>query len=138
MNFIRKAALPLMVFVSVLGSQSALAQHHGGGGHRAHSSPSGHYIGHPAPAFHYAPSVRYYSPPRPVFIAPRIVYGYGYPPPRYYYPPVPRPVYLQQVVPNQSDGYWYFCPQANAYFPYVQSCSGGWQQVLPTPPAPQG
>jgi len=35
---------------------------------------------------------------------------------------------------QQSQGYWYFCPEAKAYYPYVKQCTGGWQRVSPTPP----
>ena len=29
--------------------------------------------------------------------------------------------------------YWYYCPAANGYYPYISECPSGWQQVLPTP-----
>jgi len=47
--------------------------------------------------------------------------GYYYPP-AYYAPPPPPPV-----------AYWYYCPQAGAYYPYTPSCPGPWQLVSPTP-----
>ena len=54
-------------------------------------------------------------------------------------PPVvyvqPAPVYAPGVAPVAQQ-YWYFCPAANAYYPYVASCPGGWQAVPATPPAP--
>lgn len=28
---------------------------------------------------------------------------------------------------------WYFCPEANGYYPYVKSCANGWQTVPATP-----
>lgn len=46
----------------------------------------------------------------------------------------PAPV-VQPMQPFQP-GYWYFCREANAYYPYVQQCPGPWQQVVPQPPAP--
>jgi hypothetical protein len=53
-------------------------------------------------------------------------------------PPVvyvqPAPVYAPSVVPAVQQ-YWYFCPTANAYYPYVATCPGGWQPVPSTPPA---
>ena len=76
-------------------------------------------------------------------------YGYPYPYPYWYPPPGPYvygppvvvqpaqpPVYLQQQ-PQQQ--YWYWCQDANGYYPYVQQCPSGWVQVLPqtTPPAGQ-
>jgi hypothetical protein len=30
---------------------------------------------------------------------------------------------------------WFYCPEAGAYYPYVQQCPGGWQQVAPQPPS---
>lgn len=68
-----------------------------------------------------------------------------YPPPYYYPPPVvvvpqpaPPPVYVeQQEAPAEAAApaqqYWYFCPSAKAYYPYVKECPGGWQKVLPQP-----
>ena len=72
--------------------------------------------------------------------------GYWYPPPyyyppRYYYQPVmvapPAPVtYIERAPEERSDdSYWYYCPDAKAYYPYVKQCPGGWQQVVPQPPS---
>ncbi len=60
-------------------------------------------------------------------------YPYSYPYPQYY-PYAPYPSYDSSVpavpnVPQQS--YWYYCKDAKAYYPYVQSCPGGWTQVIP-------
>lgn len=62
------------------------------------------------------------------------------PPPTYYYPPpvvyTSPPVYIEQApspAPAASS-YWYYCPEAKRYYPYVKDCPGGWQQVAPTPP----
>jgi hypothetical protein len=61
-----------------------------------------------------------------------------YPPP--YYPPdavspyVP-PVYIEQddalSAPDLPAGYWYYCADAQAYYPYVKECAGTWQAVAP-------
>ena len=70
-----------------------------------------------------------------------------YPPPIYwpyvYAPPVapvvvvtPPPVYVEQPrtsAPVLEPGYWYYCNEAQAYYPYVKQCPGGWQQVAPQP-----
>lgn len=32
--------------------------------------------------------------------------------------------------------WWYWCPSANAYYPYVSTCSEGWQRVSPQPMSP--
>ena len=70
---------------------------------------------------------------------------WGYPYAPYYYPPAygagyTMPVvsepqsYIQQPVPTN---YWYYCEGAQAYYPYVQQCPGGWLTVVPqTPPEP--
>lgn len=53
-------------------------------------------------------------------------------------PPVvyvqPAPVYAPNMVPVAQQ-YWYYCRAANAYYPYIASCPGGWQAVPATPPA---
>jgi hypothetical protein len=63
------------------------------------------------------PFYAYYPPPLPYY------YDYA---PGYYAPPA--------AIPQQQD-YWYFCPSANAYYPYVQQCPEGWQAVVPVPPS---
>lgn len=52
------------------------------------------------------------------------------------------PVVIQQSPPvyiQQEPYYWYYCTSAQAYYPYVQQCPGGWLKVVPpqTDPAPQ-
>jgi hypothetical protein len=64
--------------------------------------------------------------------------------PRVYMPPVapivvtppPPPVYIEQqspAVPLLEPGYWYYCEEAKAYYPYVKECPGSWQKVAPRP-----
>jgi hypothetical protein len=60
--------------------------------------------------------------------------------PYYAPPPViiqqPPPVYVQ---PEQhEDLYWYYCPEPQGYYPYIQNCETGWMKVVPdaTPPNP--
>ena len=64
-------------------------------------------------------------------------YGYGYP---YYAAPVvvqQQPtVYVEQPAVQQQaqpQGYWYYCHDARAYYPYVKECPAGWQRVAPQP-----
>ena len=64
--------------------------------------------------------------------------GYYGPPPYYAPPPVVAqspPVYVERGR-SESD-YWYYCQNPQGYYPYVQSCPGGWMRVVPetTPPA---
>ena len=76
----------------------------------------GIYFGVPFPAYTYPYYYPYYSPP--VVVAP--------PPP---------PVYIEQSAPPAQGGnYWYHCNDPEGYYPYVQSCPGGWQAIVPTPP----
>lgn len=77
-----------------------------------------------------------------------LFYPYPHPYP-YYYPPyqpviIERapPVYIEQpvsqpapAVQEQQTNYWYYCSASKAYYPYVKECPGGWQKVLPQPPA---
>lgn len=72
--------------------------------------------------------------------------GYGYPyyyyhSPLYSYPqtiivPTTPPVYIQrqdaQLAQPQAN-YWYYCRDADGYYPYVRDCPGGWMQVAPQP-----
>lgn len=74
-------------------------------------------------------------------------YYYPYPvySPRIYVPPVapivvtPAPsVYVEQpgasaTVPTLEPGYWYYCRESQAYYPYVKQCAGSWQKVAPQP-----
>jgi hypothetical protein len=67
-----------------------------------------------------------------VFVGAPLYAPLFYPAPGYYYNDYPPPsTYIEQA---PSPDYWYFCPELNAYYPYVQECPGGWQPVLPQPP----
>jgi|SwirhisoilCB2_FD_contig_31_31531891_length_436_multi_4_in_0_out_0_1 hypothetical protein len=87
----------------------------------------------------------------PLFYSPWY-YPYGYYPAPYYYPPVAYPsypsgptTYVEQGQPeaapaqrsdnNSNNNYWYYCPEAKAYYPYVKQCAAGWQKVSPQPPS---
>ncbi len=39
--------------------------------------------------------------------------------------------YIEQT--DQAEGEWLYCSGANAYFPYVAQCVGGWQRVTAQP-----
>jgi hypothetical protein len=64
---------------------------------------------------------------------------YFYNPPLLNAPAAPT-TYIQQGAAPPSDeageGSWYYCADPQGYYPYVQQCPGGWQQVSPQPPAP--
>ena len=87
----------------------------------------GFYFGYPS--YYWGPS--YYSPYyyNPYYYRP---YYYYVPNPVYVEPPQPK-VYVQQP----SNNYWYYCPAAGKYYPYVQSCPQGWLQVVPQTSPPQ-
>ena len=64
-------------------------------------------------------------------------YYYPYLPPVYAPPVYAPPVYVEQAPPvyiTQKPYYWYYCPDLNGYYPYVQSCPRGWLRVIPESP----
>lgn len=114
-----KWAVPVILLLGLAASGAAWADH----GHHHH-----HFRGHARIG---------------VFIGAPLVWPWYYPPPYYYYPPVVTvpyspPTYIEQgnaqAAPEQSQAYWYYCADANAYYPYVKQCPGGWQRVVPQPP----
>ncbi len=79
----------------------------------------------------------------------RFFFGFGvgfWPGPFYWGPPVVGWPYYPAVVteaspvysaPEQEQPYyWYYCQDPKGYYPYVESCPGGWIPVIPnvTPP----
>ena len=57
--------------------------------------------------------------------------AYGPPPAAVY---APAPAYTQHAYappPPPAPSYWYYCPSAGGYYPYVRACPGGWLTVLP-------
>ena len=100
-------------------SGSALAKR-GGGGHRGHS--------------HHHSRVG-------VFIAAPLLFPWGvYPPADYRYPPEPTgpTAYIEKgdeaSRAAQAPAYWYYCPESRSYYPDVQTCASGWQQLVSQPP----
>jgi hypothetical protein len=80
-----------------------------------------------------------------------LLYPYGYYPYGYGYYPYAAPVvvtqaaptvYVEQSNPAPQQSYapstqssdWYYCRNPAGYYPYVQSCAGGWQRVPAQPP----
>ena len=140
MKAFKAAAIALALMAGVTASSLANAQHRGGGGHggawhgggwHGHSNVRfGLFVGGPAlwyPGPYYQP---YYYPPY-----------YPYYPPAAFAPMSP-PVYVEQdpQAPAASppsataQGYWYYCAESQAYYPYVNQCAGQWQRVAPQPP----
>jgi hypothetical protein len=101
--------------------QSGGGYHHSGGGHYHHGGGTqfffGGYFGFP---FYYPYGYYpYVYPPYYPYTYPYRTYTYDQP-----------PVYVEPEQPS----YWYYCRDAQAYYPYVTSCPGGWTKVVPTPP----
>ena len=46
-------------------------------------------------------------------------------------PPQPGPQQQPGSQQQPAPAYWWFCPTANTYYPYVMTCSGGWRPVAP-------
>lgn len=112
----RTASIIVAGLAALSFSASAMAQHHGG-----HASGSHHFHGGPAHFNHFHHSRVFIGG---TFFAPFYYPPYYYDPYAYYEPPVQ---YVQPAAPQP----WYYCASARTYYPYVQSCPEGWQQVLP-------
>lgn len=123
MKAIRVAGTVLAALVLGLAA-NAPAQAHGHG--RVHF---GLYFGAPLgwPGYYGSP---YYYPPYPYYYPPQVVVV-----------PSEPPTYVEQspaqAAPAPQQYYWYYCPDAKAYYPYVKQCPGAWQRVTPQPPPSQ-
>ncbi|HUW39236.1 MAG TPA: hypothetical protein VMV91_18090 [Rhodocyclaceae bacterium] len=107
----------LLLLLAAAGSASAWADRDHGHFDAHFGMMIGPYWG---PGYYAQPPYGYYPPPYPpVLVA----------------PPAP-PVYIEQQAPAAPapTDYWYYCPAAKAYYPYVKECPGGWQKVSPQPP----
>lgn len=138
----------------LLGSSSDILCAPGGshtGGHGSgYTGGHGSYTGG-----HYYGGRNYYHGGRPYYYGGSSVflggyfgfpyyYSYPYYPYNYYYYPNPSsyryypdaaaepPMYVEP----REESYWYYCNDPQGYYPYVQSCPGGWRKVIPTPPQP--
>lgn len=109
--------------------------HHGNYGHHG----SGHgYHGHHSGYRGFSSSLNfvvglplYYRTYTPHYVYPRYYYDY---PRTVIVNTTPPPVYVQREVPAtqaEASGYWYYCPDSQTYYPYVQSCASEWLQVVP-------
>ena len=127
----------MLILLGSAATDSALAVR-GGSGRSGHSGHSGHSGGAAHSGHHHGShghgGIFLVGP---VF-APLSMY---YPPPGYY-PPLPAspPVYIEQdpaqPAPAQAPYFWYYCAGSNTYYPYVDVCPEGWQQVVPDAPPP--
>jgi len=81
----------------------------------------------------------------PVWWGPGPYYPYGYPygySYRYEAPP-PQPIIVEVPATSQAGSaqqpgqYWYYCSEAQMYYPHVRECPSGWQAVAPQPAQPR-
>ena len=94
--------------------------------HRHHSSQSHHQHHHN----HHHNSWRGSG----IVFAPAYWPWYAYAPaPVFVAPPV---VVESAAAPSMNGGYWYFCPDSRAFYPYVRECRSGWQAMVPGSPPP--
>jgi len=123
---IAKIVLGIALAIGALAGGTAWAD-------RGHSRVTfGINLGVPLGPWYYPP---YYYPP----------YYPAYPPVTY--PPVvavqpSAPVYIEKGEASgpsaAASNYWYYCPNSQAYYPYVNECPSGWLTVLPQSPAQPG
>lgn len=70
------------------------------------------------------------------WVVPTLGLWYWYAAPVYPYPdPYTPPVVTVPSAPSAPPpaAYWYYCDASKTYYPYVQSCPGGWKMVPATP-----
>lgn len=65
----------------------------------------------------------------------RYPYPYGYSP-TVVVPQQPEEYISSPEAKEEPTGYWYYCKEANGYYPYVKRCPGGWMKVVPYQPPP--
>ncbi len=79
----------------------------------------------------------YYYP----YYYPYAYYGYGYPYSYPYEPAVTVPSEPREYIERSDEytsepsGFWYYCRESKAYYPYVKNCPGGWHKVPAQPPS---
>jgi hypothetical protein len=132
-KFVRILAIALLGSAMATGVASAADGHHGGGGHGHAHVGVGVYLGPgwwgPGPYWGpYWGSYYWGAPYSPYYYPPPVVVQQG---PQTYIERDPQAAAPAAPQPSQ---WWYFCPGANGYYPYVKECPGGWQRVAPQPP----
>jgi hypothetical protein len=153
-SFRRREAIALKVFIfKIIGLFSLLCigavpanaggpgAYHGSGGYHGSSGYYGHgsYHGYGGNNGHgnsynfgitIGPGWGGWGPGwRPVYpYYPYAPYYPYYPAPAVVVPQQPQ-VYVQQN--QQESDYWYYCQNPQGYYPYINSCPGGWMKVVP-------
>jgi len=114
-------ALVLVMLVAIPPSTDAGGVVVAGGHHW-----SGHRHGRGHTGFHF-----YWG--GPLVFGPWWYSYYNYPhAPRQVVPAPSPPVFVQPEPQPQT--YWYYCRDPQGYYPYVESCPGGWMKVVPEAP----
>jgi hypothetical protein len=138
----RKAAsVAVVILVIIFAADTALARgrgSHSGGRH----SGSGAHAGSGSAGVAHVPRGRQFTRP-PVRLGAFLavpVYAY-FPPLLYLSPAVVVPYAAVDYIEKGPDraapeSYWYYCPEGQRYYPYIEQCPGGWQLVVPGPSAP--
>jgi hypothetical protein len=133
-------AVLIMLFLNTFpGVEAGAGNYHGSGSYHG----SGDYYGS---GYYHGPR-HYYG--GSIWIGPEWGFWWGYPYYSYpYYPDYPAPpvinqqspsVYIEPAPQQEEQSYWYFCPDPQGYYPYIQKCSKGWLKVIPsTVPADEG
>ena len=131
----KKIAIVVLALVVILAVPATSAHARGGGGHGGqggHGGNGGHGGhkggGHKGHGHHHRSFV---------VVGGGVFYGPDWP---YWYPPY-DPAYYAAITSDEPVSYiqqdtppfWYYCEGAQAYYPYVQECAGGWLTVTPTP-----
>ncbi len=117
----RKLALIAIAALAIVLSVTLPSQARGaggpgfGGGHPSGAAGHGGFDGHHGADGHPGFDGHHFDHHRFGFAPGFPFYGY-YP----YYPPENG---------YQAPAYWYYCPSAGAYYPYVQSCPEAWEPV---------
>ncbi len=148
-------AVLIMLFVNTFpgfaaqsGNYRGSGNYHGSGSYHG----SGNYHGggyYHGPRFSYSGSI-WIGPGWGPWWGPGWGYPY-YPYPYYSYPSYPynpappvinqqqSPVYVEPAPQQEEQNYWYYCPNPQGYYPYIQQCPKGWLKVIPSPvPADEG
>jgi hypothetical protein len=115
---------------------SGIADAHG------HRARVGVFFGFPGPFYYPGPAYYpYYYPPAyyppPTVVVPPPAEYLEQTPPAAVAPPAPpapsagAPTAPSAQGPGAANYYWYYCPDSQTYYPYVQTCASQWQQVTP-------
>ncbi|MDR2195354.1 MAG: hypothetical protein LBE50_01960 [Gallionellaceae bacterium] len=114
--------LIVALLITALVAPAVAEARRGGGGHGGHGYSHSHYY---RGGWGWSNSWFF-----PTLFTGAMLYNMNQPSTVYVTPPTPAMTY----VAPQTTQYWYWCAGANAYYPYAQTCPGGWQAVPATPP----